>query len=148
MLNIMTNNPIVTIINNVKLNHPITMALDPTPASTDPFPKSCAIILAATDAVCCHSTLTSTKIDAMKIIASATWLTGLEGKGLTSLSEPSESSSSCQPGKVASKRRQMKAKMMAMILPPIRQHTQTKQGKKEREKEKKLTRDREKQSYP
>lgn len=134
MLNIMTNNPIVTIINNVKLNHPITMALDPTPASTDPFPKSCAIILAATDAVCCHSTLTSTKIDAIKIIASATWLTGLEGKGLTSLSEPSESSSSCQPGKVASKRRQMKAKMMAMILPPNPSaHTNKTGGERERE---------------
>jgi hypothetical protein len=55
-------------------------------------------------------------MEAMKMMASATWLTGREGKGLTSRSEPSLSSSSCQPGKVASRRRQMKAKMIAMML--------------------------------
>lgn len=56
------------------------------------------------------------KMEAMKMIARATWETGREGKGLTSRSEPSESSSSCQPGKVARRMKQMKAKMMAMIL--------------------------------
>ena len=35
---------------------------------------------------------------------------------MTSRSDPSESSSSCQPGKVARRSRQMKAKMMAMML--------------------------------
>jgi hypothetical protein len=56
------------------------------------------------------------KMEAMKMMASATWLTGLEGKGLTSRSLPSESSSSCQPGNVARRRRQRKAKMIAMML--------------------------------
>jgi hypothetical protein len=103
-------------INSVKLNHPITMALVPTPLSTLPFPKSWAMILAATEAVCCHKTETRMKMEAMKMMASAIWETGREGKGLTSRSEPSESSSSCQPGKVARRRRQMKARIMAMIL--------------------------------
>jgi hypothetical protein len=66
--------------------------------------------------VCCHSTDTSTKMDAMKMMASAICDTGRLGNGLTSRSEPELLDSSCQPGKVASRRRQMKAKMMAMIL--------------------------------
>lgn len=74
------------------------------------------MIDAATEAVCCQRTETRTKIDAMKMIASAIWETGREGKGLTSRSEPCASSSSCQPGKVARRRRQMKAKIMAMML--------------------------------
>jgi hypothetical protein len=117
ILSIMTSRPIVTMMSSVKLNQPMTMALDPTPLSTAPLPKSWAIMLAATEAVCCHSTDTRTKIDAMKMMASATWETGRDGNGFTSRSEPSESSSSCQPGKVARRRRQMKAKMMAMMLP-------------------------------
>lgn len=74
------------------------------------------MIEAATDAVCCHRTETRTNIDEMKIIARAIWETGLEGNGLTSRSLPSLSSSSCQPGKVASKSKQMNAKMIAMML--------------------------------
>lgn len=116
ILNIMTSKPIVTMINKVKLNQPITMADVPTPDNTLPFPKSCAIMLAATDAVCCQRTDTSTKIEAMKMMAKATWLTGRLGKGLTSRSEPSLSSSSCHPGNVARSNRQMKAKIVAMIL--------------------------------
>lgn len=106
----------VTMINSVKLNQPITMALVPTPLLTLPFPKSWAMTLAATEAVCCQRTDTSTKMEAMKMMARDTWLTGRLGKGLTSRSDPSESSSSCQPGKVARRRKQMKAKMMAMML--------------------------------
>lgn len=116
ILKIMTNNPIVTIISRANENQPMTMALVPTPLLTEPFPKSCAITEAATEAVCCHNTETKTKMAAMKMRARATWETGREGKGLTSRSEPTESSSSCQPGKVAKRRRQIKAKMMAMIL--------------------------------
>ena len=116
ILNIMTSKPIVTMINKVKLNQPITMADEPTPAMTLPLPKSWAMTDAATDAVCCQSTETRTKMVAMKMMTRATWLTGREGNGLTSRSEPSESSSSCQPGKVARRRRQMKAKMIAMML--------------------------------
>lgn len=116
ILRIMTRSPMVTMISSVKLNHPMTMADVPTPERTLPFPKSCAMILAATDAVCCHSTDTSTKMEAMKMMASATWLTGRLGNGLISRSDPSLSSSSCHPGKVASRRRQMNANMMAMIL--------------------------------
>jgi hypothetical protein len=71
---------------------------------------------AATEAVCCHSTETSTKMEAMKMMARAICETGLEGKGLTSRSLPWASSSSCQPGKVARSRRQMNANMIAMIL--------------------------------
>jgi len=80
------------------------------------LPKSCAMTDAATEAVCCHRTETRTKMDEMKMMARAICETGREGKGLTSRSEPSESSSSCQPGNVASRRRQRKAKMMAMML--------------------------------
>lgn len=116
ILSIMTNSPIVTMISKAKPNQPRTMAVVPTPLLTLPFPKSWAMMDAATEAVCCHSTDTRTNIEAMKMIARAIWETGREGKGLTSRSLPCASSSSCHPGKVASKRRQMNAKMMAMML--------------------------------
>jgi hypothetical protein len=110
----------VTTISKAKENQPSTMAVVPTPLRTLPLPKSWAIIEAATEAVCCHRTETRTKIEAMKIMARAIWETGREGKGLTSRSLPDMSSSSCQPGKVASKRRQINAKMIAMMLDNIR----------------------------
>ncbi len=56
-------------------------------------------------------------MEAMKIRASATWETGREGKGLMSMSEPVRASrSSCQPGKVARRRKVMKARIMATML--------------------------------
>lgn len=117
MLRIITNNPIVTMINNANPNQPRTIAVLPTPLLTLPLPKSCATCAAATDAVCCHSTETSTKMEAMKMRARATWETGREGKGLMSMSEPVRAScSSCQPGKVARRRKVMKARMIATIL--------------------------------
>ena len=116
MLSIMTSNPIVTIISNANPNQPKIIAAVPTPDFTLPFPRSCAIVLAATDAVCCHNTDTRTKTLAMKMRASATWETGREGKGLTSRSEPWSSVSSCQPGKVARRRKQTKASTIATIL--------------------------------
>ena len=76
------------------------------------------MVLAATDAVCCHNTLTSTKTAATKISARATCDTGREGKRLTSFSEPDSSISSCHPGNVARRRKQAKARMMATILWP------------------------------
>lgn len=106
----------VTMMRRVNENHPMTIALVPTPDLTEPFPKSWAMTDAATEAVCCHRTDTRTKIDAMKMMARETCETGRDGKGLTDRSEPSESSSSCQPGNVASRMKQTKAKMMAMIL--------------------------------
>lgn len=118
MLRIMTSSPMVTMMSSVKENQPRTMALVPTPDFTLPFAKSSAMVDAATEAVCCHRTETSTKMEAMKMMARATWETGLLGKGFTSRSDPSLSSSSCQPGKVARRRKQMKAKIMAMILGP------------------------------
>jgi hypothetical protein len=116
ILNIMTSRPIVTMMSSVNENQPMTMALVPTPDLTEPLPKSWAMVDAATEAVCCQSTETRTKMEAMKMMARATWETGREGKGLTSRSEPLESSSSCQPGKVARRMKQMKAKTMAMML--------------------------------
>lgn len=116
MLIIITSKPIVTTMRRAKENQPMTMALVPTPLLTTPFPKSWAITEAATEAVCCHKTETRTKMEATKIMARATWETGREGNGLTARSEPSESSSSCHPGHVASKMKQIKAKIMAMIL--------------------------------
>lgn len=116
MLRIITSKPIVTIMSSVNENQPMTMALVPTPLLTEPLPKSCAIIDAATEAVCCHRTDTRIKMDEMKMMEMAICETGRDGKGLTSRSEPSELSSSCQPGKVAKRRRQRKAKMMAMML--------------------------------
>ena len=67
----MTNRAMVTMISNAKLNHPSTIAAVPTPLNTLPLPRSCAIIEAATEAVCCHRTETSTKIEAMKMRANA-----------------------------------------------------------------------------
>ncbi len=116
ILNIMTNRPMVTTIKRAKLNQPSTIAVVPTPLRTLPFPKSWAMMEAATDAVCCQRTETSTNIEAMNMMASAIWETGRDGKGLTSLSLPAASSSSCHPGKVARSKRQMNANMMAMIL--------------------------------
>jgi hypothetical protein len=117
MLRIITSNPIVTMMKSAKANHPSTIALVPTPLRTLPLPKSCAICAAATDAVCCHKTDTRTKIEAMKIRARATCETGREGKGLMSMSEPVRASrSSCQPGKVARRRKVTKARMMATML--------------------------------
>lgn len=117
ILNIITSNPIVTTINSAKPNHPSTIAVVPTPLFTLPLPRSCAIVLAATEAVCCQSTETRTKTEATKIRARETWETGREGKGFTSrISEPSSVVSSCQPGKVARRRKQKKARMMATML--------------------------------
>jgi hypothetical protein len=56
------------------------------------------------------------KIEATKMMASAICETGREGKGLTSRSDPSSSSSSCQPGKVARRSRQMNEKTTATML--------------------------------
>lgn len=84
----MTSRPIVTTINKAKPNQPSTMAVVPTPLLTLPLPRSCAMMDAATDAVCCHSTETKTKMEAMKMIARAICETGLEGNGLTSRSLP------------------------------------------------------------
>lgn len=74
------------------------------------------MIEAATDAVCCHRTETRTKIEAINMIASAICETGRDGNGLTSRSSPLSSASSCQPGNVARRRRQMNAKTIAMML--------------------------------
>lgn len=106
----------VTIMNKANPNHPSIIAVVPTPDLTLPFPRSWAIVLAATDAVCCHKTETSTNTEATKMRARATWDTGLEGKGFTSLSEPLSSVSSCHPGKVARRMKQMKARTMATML--------------------------------
>ena len=117
MLRIITSNPMVTTINKAKPNHPSTIAVVPTPLFTLPLPRSCAIVLAATEAVCCQSTETRTKTEATKMRARETWETGREGKGFTSrISEPSSVVSSCQPGKVARRRKQKKARTMATML--------------------------------
>ena len=94
MLSSMTSSPMVTMMSSEKPNQPRIMAAVPTPDLTLPFPKSWAIVEAATDAVCCHSTDTSTKMEAMKTRASAIWQTGREGKGLTSMSVSVSSSCS------------------------------------------------------
>ena len=112
----MTSSPIVTMISSAKPNQPNTMAALPTPLLTEPFPRSCAIVLAATDAVCCHSTETNTKMDATKMIDRASCETKRDGNGRTSRSSPSSSISRCQLGNVARRMRQTKAKIMAMML--------------------------------
>lgn len=108
--------PIVTMMSSANANQPMTMALVPTPLLTAPFPKSCAITDAATDAVCCHKTETRIKMDDMKMMARETCDTAREGMARTTLSEPSESSSSYHEGNVARSRTHRKAKMMAIIL--------------------------------
>lgn len=116
ILKIMTSKPTVTMTSRTKPNQPSTIADEPTPLFTLPFPMSCAIVLAATDAVCCHSTDTRTNTEETKIRASAAWETGREGKGLTSRSDPESSTSSCQPGNVARRMKQKNARMTATIL--------------------------------
>ena len=74
------------------------------------------MIEAATEAVCCQSTETSTNIEAMNIIARAICETARDGNGLTSRSLPLSSDSSCQPGKVARRMKQTKARIKAMML--------------------------------
>lgn len=71
MLKIMINSPIVTMTYRAKPNQPRIIAAVPTPLFTLPLPKSWATVDAATDAVCCHSTDTRTKIEEMKIRARA-----------------------------------------------------------------------------
>lgn len=71
MLRIMNSSPIVTTTNKTNPNQPNTMADVPTPLLTLPLPMSWAMVLAATDAVCCHSTETSTNTEATKMRASA-----------------------------------------------------------------------------
>lgn len=71
ILNTIATRAIVTRINNANPNQPNTIAAVPTPLLTDPLPKSCATCAAATEAVCCHNTETSTKTEAMKARARA-----------------------------------------------------------------------------
>lgn len=110
--------PIVTIISSANENQPSTMAAVPTPDLTTPLPKSCAMTDAATEAVCCHRTDTRIKMDETKMMARETCETAREGMARTTRSEPSESSSSYHEGKVARRRTQRKAKMMAIMLWP------------------------------
>src|ERR1700761_6740081 len=111
----MTNNPSVTTTSNPKPNQPSTIAEVPTPDLTLPLPRSCATVLAATDAVCCHMTLTSTNTEAMNIVASATCDTALDGNGRTSCSDPSGPVLVCQPGNVASNTNVRKASITAIM---------------------------------
>lgn len=106
----------VTTTNRTNPNQPSTIADVPTPLLTLPLPMSWAIVLAATDAVCCQRTETSTNTEAMKMRASAVCETGREGNGFTSTSEPDSSRSSCHPGKVASRMKQKKARTIATML--------------------------------
>lgn len=117
----MTSRPSVTTTRRPNPNQPSTMAAVPTPLFTLPFPRSCAIVLAATAAVCCHMTETRTKTEAINIVAKATCETGLDGKGLTSLSEPSADISSCHPGNVARRMNVRNARTMAMMLESVSQ---------------------------
>lgn len=112
----MTSRPTVTTTIRPKPNQPRTMADVPTPLLTLPLPISCAIVLAATDAVCCHNTETRTKTDETNMRANAAWDTGRDGNGFTSFSDPALSTSSCQPGNVARSTQQKKARIMATML--------------------------------
>lgn len=102
----------VTIISSAKPNQPRTIAVTPTPVATDPFPMFSAMVAAATLAVCCHSTETSTKIAATNITASATWDTARLGSRFLS-GPPSYSSS--YPGKVARRSSVTAARIIAII---------------------------------
>ena len=113
--------PIVTRTSRPKANQPRTIEDEPTPLRMLPLPKSCATVLAATEAVCCQSTDTRTKTEAMKMRASATCETAREGTGLTSFSEPDSSISSCHPGNVARRTKQKNERITATILHPVRE---------------------------
>ena len=109
----MTRRPIVTIISSANPNHPNTIAVTPTPVSTLPFPMVSAIVAAATLAVCCQSTLTSTKIAATNMMASEICETARLGRRRTL--GPSGYSSS-YPGNVASSNSTTVAKMIATMI--------------------------------
>lgn len=114
MLIIIISMPIVVINNRANPNQPSTIADAPTPLLTLPFPKSCVMVLAATEAVCCHSTVTSIKTVATKQSARQTWLRARDGTRLN-CSIPCVSSA-CQPGKVSKRRRAKNASIRATIL--------------------------------
>jgi hypothetical protein len=65
---------------------------------------------------CCHRAATKAKTDAAETEMRATLDTALEGNGLTSRSDPSESSSVTQPGNVPRRTKQKAPKMMLMNL--------------------------------
>ena len=103
----------VTIIKRAKPNHPSTMAETPTPVDIDPLPKFPAIVDAATLAVCCHKTETSTNIDATNMMARHIWLM----KVLGSLLRGGPSAASCSyTGKDARRTRTRAERMIDMIL--------------------------------
>ena len=74
---------------------------------------------------CCQKLLSSDRTEATKRTARLTWDTARDGKGLTSLSDPSESSSSCQWGKVASRRmvKNAKATLTNLSIPVVSDYT-------------------------
>lgn len=97
-------------------SHPRAMAPAPTRAVTVPYVKNCASVDAAELERCCQKLARRHRMEEMTKKIRTTIETFLLGKGLTSLDEPSLSSSSRQPGNVASKRMEKKAKAIETNL--------------------------------
>lgn len=115
----MSSSPRATIMVRQKLIQPIAIAPAPTSVLTLPTFALSAIAAAPTAPTCCQRLATSNSTLPTNVHARAIWDTGIEGKGLTSLSDPVIwFLSSCQPGKVARRRMQIKTRTMDIRISP------------------------------
>lgn len=100
-INVETSIKATTVL-STKTSHPRDIATAPTVAFRCPLVAASTTNAAAAPAICCHSAATKEKREAMIEHHTATWLTGLDGNALMSMSEPVLAScSSCQFGNIA-----------------------------------------------
>lgn len=91
-----------SIVFRKKVAQPSPIAAAPTSICTTPAVTRLINVAAVELAMCCQKTESRVAIADIPKKPHVAWATGREGNGLTSWSLPSESSSSCHPGKVAS----------------------------------------------
>jgi hypothetical protein len=118
MLSAMTTMP--SKATTVKANDNQTSAMDAVPISpTTLFPCTVVEMMATTDAAatCCHSAEIIKSSEAVPSAHMTALVTGREGNGLMSMSEPVRASrSSCHPGKLANPRKPKAVRARAPIL--------------------------------
>lgn len=109
-------NPMTGIITNVTAIHPKAIAALPVWVIVRPYVRCRVTVDAVLAPTCCQNADTQPKAHPSPRAANATIDTGRDGKGFTSRTESSSSSSSCHPGNVARRRKVMNVNMIAMIL--------------------------------
>lgn len=112
--------------------HPRTTATVPMWLSTAPYVRPSAIVPAALLLMCCHRIEINPNMNPSPISPSAACDTDLEGKGLTSISDPSSLTSWCHPGNVCSKAKHINVKTMAMKLRDLSTYTFLEGGRGEK----------------